>query len=137
MAFGSVPVFIVALTRLKRRRPAGPGGLRARLAGICLLLVLAVFGAGHGAALAGQPGDHVEAKTRAVLAPWAPGFLDIHHINTGRGNAAFFIFPDGTTMLFDAGDRDPNAIDRYAPLKIAPARPDDSRSPGAWIAAYI
>ena len=137
MVFGSVPVSIIALTRLKRRRPARPGGLRARLAGMCLLLAVGVFGAGHGAALAGQPEDHVEAETRAVLAPWAPGFLDIHHINTGRGNAAFFIFPDGTTMLFDAGDRDPNAIDRYAPLKIAPARPDDSHSPGTWIAAYI
>ena len=137
MVFGNAPVFISALTRLKRRCPAGPGGLRACSAGIFLLLAAAVPGTGHGAALAGQPGDPAGAKTRAVLAPWAPGFLDIHHINTGRGNAAFFIFPDGTTMLFDAGDRDPNAIDRYAPLKIAPTRPDDSRSPGAWVAAYI
>ena len=38
--------------------------------------------------------------------PWKPGFLDIHHINTGRGDATFFIFPDGTNMLFDAGDKE-------------------------------
>ncbi len=29
--------------------------------------------------------------------------LDIHHIHTGRGNAAFVHFPDGTTLLIDAG----------------------------------
>ena len=35
------------------------------------------------------------------LPPWSPGTLDIHHIN-----AAFFLFPDGTTMLVDAGATD-------------------------------
>lgn len=38
------------------------------------------------------------------LEAWKAGFLDIHHINTASGDATFFIFPDGTTMLFDAGD---------------------------------
>ena len=32
-----------------------------------------------------------------------PGTLDIHHISTGRGNATFFVLPDGTTLLVDAG----------------------------------
>src|SRR5262245_37135503 len=32
-----------------------------------------------------------------------PGMLDIHQIQTGRGNAACLVFPDGTTMLIDAG----------------------------------
>ena len=41
--------------------------------------------------------------TGQPLAPWTPGTLEIHQLSTGRGNAAFFIFPDGTTMLFDAG----------------------------------
>ncbi|WP_299092298.1 MBL fold metallo-hydrolase [uncultured Bacteroides sp.] len=40
---------------------------------------------------------------------WKEGYLDIHHINTGRGNATFIVFPDGTTMLIDAGDN--NRID--------------------------
>ena len=71
------------------------------------------------------------------LDPWSPGYLDVHHINTGRGDAAFFIFPDGTTMLFDAGARDTTAIAGWEPLKIVPARPDTSRAPGAWIAHYI
>ncbi len=72
-----------------------------------------------------------------ILPPWQDGHFDIHHINTGRGDAAFMVFPDGTTLLFDAGDRDVNDIGRYAPLKITEARPDGSRAPGAWIAEYI
>ena len=39
----------------------------------------------------------------APLPPWTPGTLDIHHIHTGRGNAAFVQLPDGTTLLIDAG----------------------------------
>jgi hypothetical protein len=35
--------------------------------------------------------------------PWREGYLDIHHISTGSGNATFMVFPDGTTLLFDAG----------------------------------
>ncbi|MEW6209462.1 MAG: hypothetical protein AB1631_13915 [Acidobacteriota bacterium] len=63
--------------------------------------------------------------------PWTEGTLDIHHINTGRGNAAFFIFPDGTTMLVDAGD-----LARSSPRVTSP-RPDSSRGAGEWIARYI
>lgn len=43
------------------------------------------------------------AWAQSTLPPWTPGTLDIHQISTGRGNAAFFILPDGTTMLVDAG----------------------------------
>jgi hypothetical protein len=32
------------------------------------------------------------------LSPWSLGTLDIHQIQTGHGNAAFLIFPDGTTI---------------------------------------
>lgn len=68
----------------------------------------------------------------ADLAPWTPGVLDIHQIHTGRGNAAFFVFPDGTTMLVDAG-----AIpDRDGP-EIGPLRPNASRRAGEWVAHYI
>jgi hypothetical protein len=38
------------------------------------------------------------------LRPWSSRTLDIHQINTGSGNSAFLIFPDGTTLLVDAGD---------------------------------
>ncbi|HEY3738227.1 MAG TPA: hypothetical protein VGL53_00210 [Bryobacteraceae bacterium] len=65
------------------------------------------------------------------LPPWTPGTLDIHQINTGRGNSALLIFPDGTSMLLDAGDLG-NALP-HGPA----ARPDSSRRPGEWIARYV
>ncbi len=39
--------------------------------------------------------------------------LDLHHINTGSGNAAFYIFPDGTTFLVDAGEISEARRDEY------------------------
>ena len=68
-----------------------------------------------------------------VLPAWTPGTLDIHQISTGRGNAAFFILPDGTTMLVDAGELGGN---RSRP-RLAPPRPDDSRPAGEWLTRYI
>lgn len=38
------------------------------------------------------------------LPEWSEGILDIYAVNTGRGESTFFIFPDGTTMLLDAGE---------------------------------
>jgi hypothetical protein len=65
------------------------------------------------------------------LPPWTPGVLDIHHIATGEGNATFFVLPDGTTLLVDAGA----ATAGRAPL--APPVPNDGRRAGEHIAAYI
>ncbi len=62
---------------------------------------------------------------------WAPGTLDIHHINTGRGNATVFQLPDGTTLLVDAGDGG------NPPPRGTPPRPDASRPPAEWIARYV
>lgn len=39
-----------------------------------------------------------------VLPAWSEGEIDIHFINTGRGECAFYILPDGTTMIVDAGE---------------------------------
>lgn len=60
---------------------------------------------------------------------WHPGELDIHHIQTGGGESNFLIFPDGTSLLIDAGD--------YRYDKSAQAVPDTTRRPGEWIARYI
>ncbi len=74
----------------------------------------------------------VAAQTAGeVTPPWTPGTLDIHQINIGKGNAAFLIFPDGTTMVLDAG-----AAGR-TDARGAPPRPDGSKTPGEWIARYI
>ncbi len=65
------------------------------------------------------------------LSAWQPGSVDIHQISTGRGNAGLYIFPDGTTLLVDAGE---------LPTKTAqhtPDRPDSSRPAGEWIVRYI
>lgn len=59
-----------------------------------------------------------------------PGTLDIHQISTGRGNSAFLVLPDGTTLLIDAGA----AADGLPQTEI---HPDASRSPGEWIARYV
>lgn len=66
------------------------------------------------------------------LPPWSRGMLDIHQISTGRGNAAFFRFPDGTTLLVDAG-----AAANGMELANAEPRPNATRTPGAWVARYI
>jgi hypothetical protein len=71
-----------------------------------------------------------EHQIGAPLTPWSPGELDIHQISTGRGNAAFFILPDGTTLLVDAGAADGGTSQ-------AEPHPDGSHQPGGWIARYI
>ena len=71
------------------------------------------------------------------FAPWTPGYLDIHHISV-EGDAALFVFPDGTTMLFDAGEDRADIFNaRVPPLRAAGRRPNASKSAGAWIADYI
>ena len=84
------------------------------------LIVLSVLPTGLLAQQVSQP-----------LPRWTPGTLDIHQINTGRGNAGFLIFPDGTTMLLDSGDGG-----RLPPRGTTP-KPDSSRTPGEWIGRYI
>lgn len=75
-------------------------------------------------------GAQAPDRAGAPLAPWQPGWLDIHHLATGRGNATFIMLPDGTSMLIDAG-ASMNRLD----VSMAP-RPDASRRPGVWIARY-
>jgi beta-lactamase superfamily II metal-dependent hydrolase len=66
------------------------------------------------------------------LPEWKNGFLDIHFISTGKGNAVFILMPDGTNMLIDPGELIPGDSARRAP-----AIPDASKSPAEWIADYI
>ena len=61
--------------------------------------------------------------------------LDIHTINTGTGDATFFVFPDGTTMLLDAAGV--NRSKERPPAYDTPSIPDGSRRAGQWIAGYI
>ena len=63
--------------------------------------------------------------------PWVPGSLEIHHLDTGRGNATLILGPDGTSFLIDAGEA------HSAEALMSPARPDLSRGAGEWIARYV
>jgi beta-lactamase superfamily II metal-dependent hydrolase len=70
------------------------------------------------------------AAVGAVLPAWQPGQLDIHQISTGRGNSAFMVMPDGTTLLFDAGAAGDG-------VPFTDPRPNATRTPGGWIVDYI
>ncbi len=74
---------------------------------------------------------NAQLKIGDVFPQWSEGFLDIHHINTGKGECAFFILPDGTTMLVDAG------ATQQAKPRVTDPKPDASREPGEWITRYI
>ena len=70
------------------------------------------------------------------LPSWKEGYLDLHHINTGRGSAAYYILPDGTTMLVDAGEMNP-LTERVRSPRNSVIRPDSTKRPFEWIAHYI
>lgn len=69
-------------------------------------------------------------KVGSAYPGWKKGEIDIHHIYTGRGEANFYIFPDGTSMLIDAGDH-------QASVPMTDPKPDLSRRAGEWVARYI
>ena len=75
------------------------------------------------------PSDSPE--TGKPYAGWKEGDLDLHYIYTGRAESSFQIFPDGTSMLLDAGEF------HCAPDKSTAILPDGSRHAGEWIARYI
>lgn len=90
--------------------------------------------------LAFQISAHAQVSTDTTLVSWRQGYLDIHHINTGRGVCTFFVLPDGTSMMVDAGDLDdqnykPNSP--VWPLSVTPPYPDSTKNSGEWIADYI
>ncbi len=94
-------------------------------------LLCAVFASVGILSAAAADSPAASAAIGSPLPQWSEGFLDIHHINTGRGESAFLILPDGTTLLVDAGAAPPEAG------WSTPPKPDGSRGAGAWIARYI
>jgi beta-lactamase superfamily II metal-dependent hydrolase len=81
--------------------------------------------------------SNAAAQEQGKLLPkWQEGFLDIHHINTGHGDAAFYIFPDGTTMLLDAGEMDPTS-ERINSARNAKPHPNGTKRAHEWIVDYI
>jgi beta-lactamase superfamily II metal-dependent hydrolase len=80
-------------------------------------------------AAAGLTGLAAAQETKR-FPPWQRGFLDIHHIATGRGSSTLLLLPDAQTIMIDAGASQDS-------LQVsAPPKPDASRTPGQWIARY-
>ena len=76
-----------------------------------------------------------EAKVGEPLPHWKEGELDIHFINTARGECEYQILPDGTTILVDAsGSLLQPGVEKSGPL---PARPSEDITAGKVIADYI
>lgn len=92
------------------------------------ILACSVLLAGAIGALAATDG----AGAGEPLPPWSKGELDIHHINTGRGDAVLFVLPDGTSLLSDASGK---TVEK--PPFSFPTRPDSTRPPGTWVARYV
>jgi len=95
--------------------------MKSKVFVLALAMVSCGVDAQAGDAAAGQP-----------LPAWRPGELDIHHINTGRGDALFFVLPDGTTMMEDFSGK---TVEK--PPFSLPTKPDASRPPGEWVARYV
>lgn len=80
------------------------------------------------------PDDPEAAVVGQTLPAWSEGCLDIHHINTGRGESALYIFPDGTTMLIDAAG---SLLSPNTEKPPTPSKPNDNITSGAVIIDYI
>ncbi|MDE6624397.1 MAG: hypothetical protein K2K30_08445 [Alistipes sp.] len=81
---------------------------------------------------AGCGGD-AEAEVGKPLPVWSEGCLDIHAINTGRGECTFFILPDGTTLTVDAGEFSSES----KRFRNVPQRPDTLTRPSHTYARYM
>lgn len=67
------------------------------------------------------------------LPQWSEGYLDIHMINSGSGECAFYVLPDGTTMVVDVGELSP----LFSAETRVPHRPNDEVRPYKTYANYI
>ena len=59
-----------------------------------------------------------------MLPLWEEGYLDIHMINSARGECSFLILPDGTTLVVDVGEITPtmgtNPISQLPSVDVRP-----------------
>ena len=72
-----------------------------------------------------------KAEVGKTLPAWSEGYLDIHAVNTGQGECSFMIFPDGTSMLVDAGEC------RSTTPNIVEPKPDSVTAPYLTYARYV
>jgi hypothetical protein len=65
------------------------------------------------------------------MTKWQEGCLDIHLINSGRGECNFLVLPDGTSFLIDAGELVSSSS------KDVPQKPSEDVRPYVTYARYI
>ena len=70
----------------------------------------------------------LSASAQEYLPKWQEGYMDIHTIATGRGDATFLVLPDGTTLMIDAGDNGKEKDKQH---------PDTTKRAGEWQAIYM
>ncbi len=68
------------------------------------------------------------AAAQEFLPEWQEGYMDIHTIATGRGDATLVVMPDGTTLMIDAGDNGKTKDKQH---------PDTTKRAGEWQAVYM
>ena len=80
-----------------------------------------------------------EAAVGSPLPLWRPGYLDIHSVNGGRGEAFYYVMPDGTTMLIDAAGAPPAELYSYGEgnSQGVPSKPSVNITSGAVIVDYV
>ncbi len=66
-----------------------------------------------------------DVEVGKMLPLWEEGYLDIHLMNTGRGECTFYILPDGTTMIVDVGEiprfsEDKFPVDQFPSTDVRP-----------------
>ena len=67
-------------------------------------------------------------SAQEYLPKWQEGYMDIHTIATGRGDATLVVMPDGTTLMIDAGDNGKKKDKQH---------PDTTKRAGEWQAIYM
>jgi beta-lactamase superfamily II metal-dependent hydrolase len=77
-----------------------------------------------------------KSQVKQYLPDWEKGMLDIHFISNGVGNCAFYILPDGTTMLVDAGEENPTSARVNSPRNTT-RYPNYSKLGYEWHVDYI
>lgn len=94
---------------------------------------LASFGAGaFGGGIWAEMAKH--PLVGKILPKWEKGHFRINMIYNGRGESAFLVFPDSTSMLIDCGDY----VSRQHKHEIQiPYLPKDNRRAGEMTARYI
>lgn len=80
-----------------------------------------------------------EGRPYSEVFPWTYGEMELHFIYTGRGENAFYILPDGTTVVNDVGDLYNFDKETLVPIELdeVPWRPRADLLGGECVSRYI